>query len=77
MSVRHKKGKLHWFDILRNVELSDAYDDVTNPYPFFVQFFDHEEQPLGIIPDLLEGEARWFVSQIRQKKNDVAHVRRS
>jgi hypothetical protein len=52
--------------------LSNDYDGVTNPYLSYVHFLDHEEQPIGIIPDLLEGEAQLFVSRIRQKKNGAS-----
>ena len=66
--IRRKAGNLRWRDTIRNPELADTRDGVTNPYPFYVQILDPEEQPLGVIPDLLEGEARWIASKIRQRE---------
>ncbi|MCL2710477.1 MAG: hypothetical protein FWE95_06325 [Planctomycetaceae bacterium] len=71
VSVRQRKEKSRWRDSFRNPEAVDNSDGVTNPYPFFVQFLGSEKESLGIIPDLLGGEAQWLARHIRQKKTGL------
>jgi len=68
--IRRKKKILRWFEILRNPELTGD-DGITNQYPFFVHFSNPKEESLGVIPDLLEGEARWIATQIREKSRTL------
>lgn len=69
VSVECRTVRFLQLEMMRNPELADAGDGGrTNPYPYAIQFANSEGRPLGIIPDLLEGEAQWIARQIREMR---------
>ncbi|HBT77468.1 MAG TPA: hypothetical protein DEB39_11235 [Planctomycetaceae bacterium] len=65
VKVVRRANPLRWYDTAINPELGESEDGKTNPYPFAVHLFDAEGELIGLIPGLLEGEARWIASLIR------------